>query len=63
MEALGAKETTIKVDPKVVLNQVLGEYTTKVEKLNKYLQLVLVMKDHFRTSTLENNKTGKLDSG
>lgn len=38
VEPLGAKEVDVKVDSQVVVNQVIGEYLTKGEKLKKYLQ-------------------------
>lgn len=38
-EALGATEIKVKADCQIVVNKVLATYTTKGEKLKKYLQL------------------------
>lgn len=45
--ALGAKEVDMKVDSKFVVNQIIGEYLTKGEKLKRYLKQVHKRPDHF----------------
>lgn len=45
-ESLGATEVEVRVDSQIVINQVLGEFNTKGEKLKKYLQLVWKRGNH-----------------
>lgn len=47
-EALGANDIEVKADFQVVVNKVWGEFTTKSEKLKKYLTIVGDKSSRFR---------------
>lgn len=53
VEALGATKVELVADLQVVVNQVLGVYTTKDEKLKKYLQLAWEKRDQFCHFSIE----------
>lgn len=47
-KALATKQVEVKVDSQIVVNQVTGAYATKEEKLKKYLEQLLTLRDQFK---------------
>lgn len=46
-KSLGATKVEVRVDSQVVVNQILGDFIMKCEKLKKYLQLLWKICNHF----------------
>lgn len=59
--ALGIKEVDMKADSEVLVNQIIGEYLTKGEKLKRYIQQIHKRSNHFSSrSECFERTTGRL---
>lgn len=56
---LGAEEVDVKADSQVIINQVLGQFVEKGDRLKKYLQLVCNERDHLVLLDPASPKSGK----